>query len=148
MQAAHSQSMGFQHTQVKYLNAGLGLKLVLQPISSLQTNLEHLKGFAELRLSSPSSHSSFRWGRLCRSLQELYVCSGHFDFKKLKFGTSAPEYLKEVLKEKCMEGNWKYPSWKQLSTPAAVLPDLWQDFWKGITLKQRRGEYVRGERHL
>lgn len=64
MQPAYSQSMGLEHTLVKYLNAGFGLKQILQPIPGLQSNLEHLKGFDELRLSSPSSCSSFTWEKI------------------------------------------------------------------------------------
>lgn len=37
------------------------------------------------------------------------------------------------------------PTWKQLCTSTAALPDLRQDFWKGITTNQRGDEYVRGE---
>lgn len=49
-QPAHSQSMDLEHRLVKYLNAGFGLKRILQPLPTLHINLEDLKGFAELRL--------------------------------------------------------------------------------------------------
>lgn len=101
-QPAHSQYPGLEHRLVKYLNAGFGLKGILQPIRTLQSNLEHLQGFAEVRPSSPSSHSGFSWGRSCQNLPELCV------FRTLRL---TPMCLKDTLEDRHVQENWKYPFW-------------------------------------
>lgn len=116
-QPEHSQSMGLEHRLVKYLNAGFGLKRIIQLTPTLQNNLEHLKGFAELRPSSPSSHSSFSWGRPCQDLPELCV------FRILR---QAQICLGDTLQEKHVQENRKCPFWTFPVPPGSSSPPAQQ----------------------